>query len=590
MGHAAVTAAQSVTPRLVRRECGDDRALRDAGLHPLLARTYAARGITDPAQLNLDLASLWDPGGLLHTDRAARRLAEALAGRQSILLVGDFDADGATSCALAVRALRAFGAERVDYLVPNRFDYGYGLSPEIVTLARGLSPDLIITVDNGISSIDGVAAASAAGIDVLVTDHHLPGEVLPDAGIIVNPNQPGCEFPSKHLAGVGVIFYVMLALRRHLREAGWFEQRSLAIPHLGQFLDLVALGTVADVVPLDHNNRILVQAGLQRIRAGRACAGIRALLAVAGRNPSSLVAADLGFAVGPRLNAAGRLDDMSIGIECLLCDDESAAQAYASQLDQFNRDRRRIERDMEEEALRLLAETHIDSALAPAALALYDPGWHQGVVGILASRLRERVHRPVIAFASTGDGELKGSARSIPGVHIRDVLANIDARHPGLLRKFGGHAMAAGLSLASGRLDEFALALAEEVQRVASPADLEALLYSDGDLAPAEFDLALAEELRAAGPWGQQFPEPVFDGCFEVVSQRLVGERHLKLVLRLPGTERLLDAITFNIDPTVWPDREVKMLFVVYRLDVNEFRGQRSLQLIVEHLEAAADG
>lgn len=576
-----------MTPRLIRREAPDDRALRNAGLHPLLARTYAARGLTDPAQLDLDLARLILPERLLHADLAARRLAQALAEQQAILLVGDFDADGATSCALAVRALRAFGAVRVDYLVPNRFDYGYGLSPEIVALARERSPDLIITVDNGISSIDGVDAANAAGIDVLVTDHHLPGEAMPDAGIIVNPNQPACHFPSKHLAGVGVIFYVMLALRRQLSDAGWFRQQGLAVPHLGQFLDLVALGTVADVVALDHNNRILVQAGLMRIRSGRACPGIRALLAVAGRNVTALVAADLGFAVGPRLNAAGRLDDMSIGIECLLADDESVARDYARQLDQFNRDRRMIEQGMQDEALRLLARMEIDSSRAPAALALYDPGWHQGVVGILASRVKERLHRPVIAFASSASGELKGSARSIPGIHIRDVLATIDARRPGLLIRFGGHAMAAGLSLPTDRLDEFAQALAAEVERVAHAEDLKAVLHSDGELAAEEFDLALAEELRAAGPWGQQFPEPLFDGRFRVAAQRLVGERHLKLTLQLPGDGGLIEAIAFNIDPAVWPDQEVQVLHLVYRLDVNEFRGQRSLQLIVEHLEAA---
>ncbi|MFN2329410.1 MAG: single-stranded-DNA-specific exonuclease RecJ [Chromatocurvus sp.] len=580
------------TRRLMRREPGDDRALRETGLHPLLARTYAARGVTDPALLNLDLAGLLSPDRLLHVDRAAQRLAQALREGESLLLVGDFDADGATSCALAVRALRAFGGTRVDYLVPNRFDYGYGLSPEIVALARERSPDLIITVDNGISSVDGVAAAVASGIDVLVTDHHLPGEVTPAAGIIVNPNQPDCNFPSKHLAGVGVIFYVMLALRRHLRELGWFEQQGLAIPHLGQFLDLVALGTVADVVPLDHNNRILVQAGLQRIRAGRACAGIRALLEVAGRRAAGVVASDLGFAVGPRLNAAGRLDDMSIGIECLLADDESVASGYARRLDQLNRDRRLIERGMQDEALRLLGSMQIDRLPVPAALALYEPGWHQGVVGILASRIKERLHRPVVAFADAEEGELKGSARSIPGVHIRDVLAAIDARHPGLIGKFGGHAMAAGLSLPASALSDFAQALSAEVERVASAEDLEALLHSDGGLAAAEFDVALAEELRLAGPWGQHFPEPVFDGCFDVMSQRLVGERHLKLVLRVPGSDRLLDAIAFNIDPAIWPDPEAQSLSLVYRLDVNEFRGQRSLQLVVQHLTVvpAADG
>lgn len=578
---------EAATPRLVRREAGDGQALRDTGLHPLLARTYAARGVIDPQQLNLDLAGLLAPDRLLHVDRAARRLAQALRQGESLLLVGDFDADGATSCALAVRALRAFGGARVDYLVPNRFDYGYGLSPEIVSLARERSPDLIITVDNGISSIEGVAAAVASGIDVLVTDHHLPGEATPAAGIIVNPNQPDCDFPSKHLAGVGVIFYVMLALRRHLRELGWFEQQGLAVPHLGQLLDLVALGTVADVVPLDHNNRILVHAGLQRIRAGRACAGIRALLEVAGRSAAGVVASDLGFAVGPRLNAAGRLDDMSVGIECLLADDEALALDYARQLDQLNRDRRSIERGMQDEALRLLAELPIDRLQVPAALALYEPGWHQGVVGILASRIKDRLHRPVVAFADAGGGELKGSARSIPGVHIRDVLAAINARYPGLIGKFGGHAMAAGLSLPATSLDTFAQALATEVERVADAEDLEALVLSDGPLESSEFSLSLAEELRLAGPWGQQFPEPVFDGCFDVISQRLVGERHLKLVLRVPGTDRLLDAIAFNIDRAAWPDPSVASLSLIYRLEVNAFRGQRNLQLIVQHLDIA---
>jgi len=575
-----------ISPRLVYREPGDDRALREAGLHPLLARTYAARGVSDPAQLDLDLGRLVPPENLLNAAKAARRLARALTEGEFILLIGDFDADGATSCALAVRALRSFGATRVDYLVPNRFDYGYGLSPEIVALARERAPDLIITVDNGISSIDGVAAAVNAGIDVLVTDHHLPGPVLPGAGIIVNPNQPACDFPSKHLAGVGVIFYVMLALRRELRDAGWFDRQGLSLPHLGQFLDLVALGTVADVVPLDHNNRILVQAGLQRIRAGRACAGIRALLQVAGRNAPALVAADLGFAIGPRLNAAGRLDDISIGIECLLCDDESLALDYARQLDQFNRDRRLIERGMQDEAVKLLAGMRLDESQPPPALALYEPGWHQGVIGILASRIKERLHRPVIAFADAGGGELKGSARSIAGIHIRDVLATIDARYPGMMYKFGGHAMAAGLSLSADSLQDFAAALAVEVGRVASADDLEAVLLSDGGLAPEEFDITLAEQLRTAGPWGQQFPEPLFDGHFEVVKQRLVGERHLKLLLRVPDSDLMLDAIAFNIDPGVWPNEQVSELRLVYRMNVNEFRGQRSVQLVVEHLQA----
>ncbi|MHA7815634.1 MAG: single-stranded-DNA-specific exonuclease RecJ [Pseudohaliea sp.] len=573
--------------QLRRRPVAGSEPLEAAGLHPVLARAYAARGIQDPGDLDLSLGRLLSPEALTGVERAAARLAAALEAAERILFVGDFDADGATSCALGVRALRAFGAAHVDFLVPNRFEYGYGLSPEIVALAEERRPDLLVTVDNGIASIAGVAAARSRGMDVIVTDHHLPGEELPDATVIVNPNQPGCAFPSKHLAGVGVVFYLLLALRRQLRDSGWFTARGIDEPRLADFLDLVALGTVADVVPLDRNNRILVQGGLARIRAGRASPGIAALLAVAGRDPRRVVASDLGFAAGPRLNAAGRLDDMTVGIACLLSDDPGEAHGLAAQLDQLNRDRRLIERDMQAEALALLAAREDDLTEPPLALAIYEPGWHQGVIGILASRIKDRVHRPVIAFADAQEGGamLKGSARSIPGVHIRDALANLDNRHPGLIDRFGGHAMAAGLSLPREHLDAFAAALVEEVARLAEGVALEAVLESDGELAPAELELGLARSLRAGGPWGQHFPEPLFDGRFLVKSQRIVGERHLKLVLApTEAPEHTVDAIAFNIDPGVWPDPAVRALEIAYRLDVNAWRGEERVQLVVEHL------
>lgn len=554
----------------------------------MLARVYAARRVSDPHELTLRLDRLLPPEQLLGCAPAASRLADALACGERLLLVGDFDADGATSCALAVRALRAMGAASVGFLVPNRFEYGYGLSPEIVALASERDPQVLITVDNGIASHAGVAAARALGMTVIVTDHHLPGETLPDADVIVNPNQPGCGFPSKHLAGVGVVFYLMLALRAELRRRDWFGQRGLAEPNLGQLLDLVALGTVADVVPLDYNNRILVQAGLARIRAGRACAGIRALLRVAGREPANVVAADLGFAVGPRLNAVGRLDDMSRGIECLLADDEPRAGALAAELDALNRERRSIERDMQAEALGLLERTAVDLAQPPPALVLFEPGWHQGVIGILASRIKDRAHRPVVAFADAGDGLLKGSARSIRGIHIRDVLAAVDSRQPGLIERFGGHAMAAGLTLRADRVDAFRAALLAQVEQQCSPADFTATVETDGELEPQWLQLELAELLRVAGPWGQQFPEPVFEGAFEVLNQRLVGNGHLKLLLRAGQGDQLIDAIAFNVDTACWPDAAVSHLHLVYRLDVNHYRGQCALQLVVEQLEPAA--
>ncbi|MBK6509268.1 MAG: single-stranded-DNA-specific exonuclease RecJ [Haliea sp.] len=571
--------------RIRRRQVSSNTPFSDTGTHPLLARVYHARGVESSAQLDLSLEHLLPPTQLRNVDRAATLLADALATDKRIVVIGDFDADGATSTALAVSALRAFGARHVDYLVPNRFEYGYGLTPEIVALAAQDKPDLIITVDNGISSLEGVAAASALGIATLITDHHLAGRELPQAAVIVNPNQPGCEFPSKALAGVGVIFYTLLALRAELRARGWFTQR--AEVNLAQFLDLVALGTVADVVPLDRNNRILVAEGLRRIRAGQSRPGILALLEVASRQYASVVASDLGFAIAPRINAAGRLEDMSIGIECLLCEDMATARSQASRLHQINQERRVIEQVMQDEALRILAKLELHEASnLPVAMTLYQSGWHQGVIGILASRIKDRLHRPTIAFADGDAGELKGSARSIPGIHIRDILDAVATRHPGLVTRFGGHAMAAGLTLPREAYDEFAAAFVAEVERHAQDVHLQAVIESDGELAAEDFQLALATQLRFAGPWGQHFPEPVFDGRFTVVSQRLVGEKHLKLVLSPAGSDTLLDAIAFNIDPRVWPDLSVNAIEIAYRLDVNEFRGQRSVQLMVEQLVA----
>jgi single-stranded-DNA-specific exonuclease len=515
-------------------------------------------------------------------DDAIELLVDALAKRQRILVVGDFDADGATATSVAVLALRSLGAAWVDYLVPNRFEYGYGLTPEIVAVAQERQPDLLVTVDNGISSIDGVEAAKAAGMRVLVTDHHLPGHELPAAHAIINPNQPACEFPSKCIAGVGVIFYVMLALRTRLREEGWFDALNIKEPNLAELLDLVALGSVADVVPLDANNRILVHQGLARIRAGRARPGLRALLEVAGRQPGKITSTDLGFILGPRLNAAGRLDDMSLGIECLLCEDESLARDMAMQLDQLNKDRKLIEQGMQREALAQLKELPKDDL--PFGLCLFDPEWHQGVIGILASRLKERYHRPTLAFADAGDGMLKGSARSVPGFHIRDALDAVAARHPGLITKFGGHAMAAGLSLPQENFGAFAVAFDAEVRQHLVEDDLTGRLQSDGSLETEDFQLEIARALKHAGPWGQHFPEPMFHGVFEVVQQRIVGERHLKLVLKSECGGVQLDGIAFNINREVWPNPQIRWVEAAYRLDVNEFRGQESVQLLVVHL------
>ncbi len=557
--------------------------LPDLGdLPPLLTRIYAARGVAHAAELEKGLARLLPAHLLKGMDAAVQLLSQALERRQRILIVGDFDADGATASCVGVLGLRMLGAAHVDYLVPNRFDYGYGLTPEIVAVALERQPDLLVTVDNGISSLEGVAAAQAAGLKVLVTDHHLPGAQLPAADAIVNPNQPGCEFPSKALAGVGVMFYVLLALRAHLRSNGWFAQQNIQEPNLAELLDLVALGSVADVVPLDANNRILVHQGLARIRAGRARPGLQAILNVARRNHRRLVSTDLGFIVGPRLNAAGRLDDISLGIECLLCEDADGALWRAQQLEQLNQDRKHIEQSMQREALVQLKDLPLDNL--PFGLCLFEPEWHQGVIGILASRMKERYHRPVIAFADAGEGLLKGSARSIPGLHIRDTLDAVAARFPELISKFGGHAMAAGLSLQAVHYEAFAKAFDAEVRRQLTADDLTGRIYSDGCLAAHEFDLQLAQQLRHAGPWGQRFPEPLFHGDFKIVSQRLVGEKHLKLVLQSAQNAPALDAIAFNIDLDVWPNPTIRHAQVAYTLDINEFRGNQSLQLMVSSI------
>lgn len=560
--------------------------LPDLGdLPPLLTRLYAARGVRSAAELDRGLKSLLPVSLFKGMDQAVQVLREALEQRQSILIVGDFDCDGATASAVAVLGLRALGAAQVDYLVPNRFEYGYGLTPEIVEVALTRQPDVLVTVDNGISSVEGVAAARAAGLKVVITDHHLPGEQLPEADAIVNPSQPGCDFPSKSVAGVGVVFYVLMALRAELRSSGWFTPQRPE-PNLGELLDLVALGTVADVVPLDANNRILVHQGLARIRAGRCRPGIRALLEVARRPAERLASTDLGFIIGPRLNAAGRLDDMSLGIECLLTDDEQLARDMAQELDSMNRDRKSIERDMQQQALVMLDSAELQESDMPFGLCLFNPQWHQGVIGILASRLKDRYHRPVIAFADAGEGQIKGSARSVSGLHIRDALDSVAAGNPGLISKFGGHAMAAGLSLPAEHFEAFRDAFDREVRRQLSAEDLTGRLLCDGELAVDEFNLQLAAALRDAGPWGQHFPEPGFHGEFNLVQQRLVGERHLKMVLQPAGGAEVLDAIAFNIDPDIWPNPNVQQVRLVYSLDVNEYRGRQSLQLMVRHLQA----
>ncbi|WP_312467875.1 single-stranded-DNA-specific exonuclease RecJ [Pseudescherichia sp.] len=570
--------------RQLRRRTVDEAADLPGNLPPLLRRLYASRGVSSAGELERSVRGMLPWQQLSGIDKAVALLYRALQEELRIVVVGDFDADGATSTALSVLALRALGCGNVTCLVPNRFDDGYGLSPEVVDQAHARGAQMILTVDNGISSHAGVDRAHELGIPVLVTDHHLPGETLPDAEAIVNPNLRDCTFPSKSLAGVGVAFYLMLALRAHLRDQGWFAARGLAEPNLAELLDLVALGTVADVVPLDANNRILTWQGLSRIRAGKCRPGIKALLEIANRDPQKLAASDLGFALGPRLNAAGRLDDMSVGVALLLCDNVGEARVLASELDALNQTRKEIEQGMQAEALALCEKLERSSETLPGGLAMYHPEWHQGVVGILASRIKERFHRPVIAFAPAGDGLLKGSGRSIQGLHMRDALERLDTLYPGMMLKFGGHAMAAGLSLEASRFEEFQQRFGDLVTEWLDPALLQGEVVSDGPLSPAEMTLEIAEMLRDAGPWGQMFPEPLFDGRFRLLQQRIVGERHLKVMVEPVGGGPLLDGIAFNVDTTIWPDNGVREVSLAYKLDVNEFRGNRSVQLIIDDI------
>jgi single-stranded-DNA-specific exonuclease len=553
------------TPQVARER------LEYEGVHPLLARLYAARGIAHAADLDTALSALLDPSLLKGAAEAATLLADAIAAKRRLLIVADYDCDGATACSVGVRALRAFGAD-VSYLVPNRFDYGYGLTPEVVRLAAERKPDIIITVDNGIASVEGVAEAKRLGISTLVTDHHLPGDELPAADCIVNPNQPGCGFPSKSIAGVGVMFYVMLALRAELRKRGAFN--AAPEPNLAALLDLVALGTVADVVKLDRNNRILVAQGLARIRQGKLQPGLRALFRVAGRESERASTFDLGFALGPRLNAAGRLADMSLGIECLITDDIGRALNIAQQLDQLNRERRSIETDMQEQAQAFLAT--ID-ATERASLSLYDPAWHQGVIGILASRVKDKLHRPVIAFAKGNEGEIKGSGRSIPGLHLRDALDLVSKQAPDLLLRFGGHAMAAGLTIREGDFARFEALFEEIVRKLIDPADLTRSIETDGPLEAGYMSLESARLIERE-IWGQGFPAPIFSDEFAVESQRVLKDRHLKLTLR-KGAARF-DAIQFNF--AAGAPASVR---AAYRLAVNEFNGVAGVQLMLEHFE-----
>lgn len=577
-------------PRIQRRELSVDPDRLPAEWHPVVRRIMAARHVRDAEELDARLAGLHDPHELGGMAAAVSLLARIIGDRGRVAVVGDFDADGATGSALAVLALRSMGAGDVSFVVPNRFSHGYGLSPGLVHDALvPLRPDLVITVDNGVSSVAGVEAASAAGMRVIVTDHHLPGDTLPAADAMVNPNLPGDPFPSKALAGVGVVFYLMAALRSHLREAGWFNP-ALPEPELASLLDLVALGTVADLVPMDRHNRILVEQGLRRIRAGRAQPGVEALIRVAGRDPARLTTADLGFAVAPRLNAAGRLEDMSHGIECLLEPDADRALALARQLDAINRERRTVQHAMQAQAEEALAGVagRLEAADLPWGLSLFEPGWHPGVVGLVASRVKDRVHRPVVAFApaDSGSDELKGSARSVGSLHIRDALAALDARHPGLLTRFGGHAMAAGLTMPRLALSTFREAFDREVRAMLAETDLERIILTDGELDEEDFRLDLAERLRFAAPWGQGFPEPRFDGVFRVRDSRAVGGgAHLKLKLEPAAGGRILDAIAFQTTADMLGGAE--RIRAAYALEVNEYRNRRTVQLRIEYLEPA---
>ncbi|HDY7867085.1 TPA: single-stranded-DNA-specific exonuclease RecJ [Vibrio vulnificus] len=575
----------------IQRRPEPDLSLLPDSVPDILKRIYLNRGIQDISQLETAVKGLHSYQKLHGIELAVALLFEAIREQKRIIVVGDFDADGATSSALSVLALRMLGSNNVDYLVPNRFEDGYGLSPEVVEQAIALGAEVIMTVDNGVSSIEGVRYAKDHGLKVLVTDHHLPGQVLPEVDAMVNPNLQTCAFPSKALAGVGVAFYLMMALCVHMRKCGWFAEQGMAEPKLMELVDLVALGTVADVVPLDENNRILVHQGLQRIRAGKARPGIQALIEVAKRDARRLVAADFGFALGPRINAAGRLDDMSFGVELLMCNNIHAARRMAHELDGLNQTRKEIEEGMKQEAMAFCERLQFgENSELPYGLALFQRDWHQGVIGILASRIKEKYHRPVIAFADGGDGYIKGSCRSIPGLHMRDALDLIDTQNPGLILKFGGHAMAAGLTIKECDFERFSQLFDQLVKRELDEAALKGIVLSDGELKPEEFSMHTAEMLRSAGPWGQAFPEPIFDGEFKVLHQKLVGEKHLKLMLEplFKGhpTNIMIDGIAFNVDLRRWPDASVKTVRLAYKLDINEFRNNQSLQLMIEHIEA----
>ncbi|MDP7522050.1 MAG: single-stranded-DNA-specific exonuclease RecJ [Arenicellales bacterium] len=577
-------------PRILQREFDqtNEHALGD--LHPVLKRIYLSRSITSSKELELGLNQLIPPEKLAGIEDAVEILVEAISADASILIVGDFDADGATSCALGVLALRAMGARHVAYIVPNRFEFGYGLTPEIVKLAAPAQPDLIITVDNGISSHEGIEEAASCGISVLVTDHHLPGKELPPADAIVNPNRPDDTFPSKALAGVGVIFYLMIALRSGLRDLGWFERMKIDPPNLAEYLDLVAVGTVADLVPLDHNNRILVAHGLKRITGGKSRPGINALLKVAGRDITRTVSSDLGFVVAPRLNAAGRLDDISTGIECLLSETPSQAKALAKQLDELNRTRREVEAGMQARAQEAVAKLDLENDDDRArGYCLFDKHWHHGVVGLVASRIKESTHRPVLALAPAGEEMIKGSARSIHGLHIRDLLETIATREEGLIDKFGGHAMAAGLSLKRSKLDQFTKIYEREIEAALSTMDLDESILTDGELGVDEINLQLSEMLRSGGPWGMGFPEPLFHGRFRVTESSVVGEKHLKMTLSPEGSGKTVSGICFNLVSPGDQPPQLNLIRAIYRLDTNQFRGRQTLQLIIQSVEPCYD-
>ena len=572
-------------PQLKVREFDISNSRFEQGLSPTIQRILLSRGISSDAQLDQRLSTLFPPHELAGINAAVDLLEQALQRQKSVLICGDYDADGATATALVIRVLRAMGLENIDFLVPNRFDFGYGLSPELVAVAAESKPDLILTVDNGISSVAGVAEARKRAIQVLVTDHHLPGSILPDANAIINPNQPDCEFPSKNLAGVGVVFYLLIALRARLRQSNWFEQHQLAEPRLENYLDIVALGTVADLVPLDQLNRVLVSQGLKLLRSGLGNPGIKAILEVSGRDFSQTRSTDLGFAVGPRINAAGRLDDITEGINCLLTDDTLEAHQHALGLHQINLERRQIQDQMQADADQSLETLKLDQTDLPWGYCCFGEHWHQGLVGLVAARIKDSIHRPVIAFArSEDDSELKGSARSIPGLHIRDCLERVHSRHPTLIKKFGGHAMAAGLSIEHSNYGAFCQAFDEAAQELLNEEDLQSVLWTDGELEDTDFSLEFARTLESLLPWGQGIPEPQFQGRFDIIASRCLKEKHLKMQLVKAGTTKVIDAIWFNV-PVEYLSVSKGRIDVVYRLEINRFRGSENLQLQIIYAE-----